>query len=74
MAVQTSLFNTSLSIRYKEGLDERGNDIVKSKKFSNVKVTAVSQDLFDVAQAFSPLLKYPVVDVLKTDESFILSM
>jgi hypothetical protein len=74
MAVQTSLFNTSLSIRYKEGIDERGNDIVKAKKFSNVKVTAVSQDLFDVAQAFSPLLRYPVVDVLKTDESFILSM
>lgn len=74
MAVQTTLVNTSLSIRYKDGIDSAGRDVIKAKKFSNVKVTAASQDLFDVAEAFSPLLRYPVVDVLKTDDSLILSM
>jgi hypothetical protein len=56
MAVQTTLVNTGLSLRYKTGIDQNGKDIIKAKKFSNVKVTAVNQNLYDVAAAFSPLM------------------
>ena len=73
MAVQTTLVNTGLSLRYKTGIDQNGKDIIKAKKFSNVKVTAVNQNLFDVATAFSPLMRYPALDVLRTDDSAIMN-
>lgn len=73
MAVETTLIKSGLSMRYKEGIDERGNDINKIKKFSNIKVTAVNANLHDVAAAFSPLMKYPTLEVMRTDESVIIS-
>ena len=73
MAIKTTLVNTGLSLRYKTGIDQNGKDIIKAKKFSNVKVTAVNQNLHDVATAFSPLMRYPYFDVLRTDDSSIIN-
>jgi len=73
MAVQSTLVKSGLSLRYKAGIDANGKDINKVKKFSNVKVTAVNQNLFDVATAFSPLMKYPTLDVLRTDDSKLIN-
>ena len=73
MAVQSTLVKSGLSLRYKAGIDANGKDINKVKKFSNVKVTAINQNLFDVATAFSPLMKYPTLEVLRTDDSAIVN-
>ena len=73
MAVQTTLVNSGLSLRYKTGIDQNGKDIIKAKKFSNVKVTAVNQNLYDVATAFSPLMRYPTLDILRTDDSALMN-
>jgi predicted histidine transporter YuiF (NhaC family) len=73
MAAQTTLVGTSLSLKYKAGVDQAGKDINKVKKFSNVKVTVVNQNLLDVATAFIPLMSYPILDVLRTDESSIVN-
>jgi hypothetical protein len=73
MAAQTTLIGTSLSLKYKAGVDQSGKDMFKVKKFSNVKVTAVNQNLLDVAAAFIPLMKYPTLEVLRTDESSIVN-
>ena len=73
MAVQTTLIGTSLSLKYKAGVDQSGKDMFKVKKFSNVKVTAVNQNLLDVATAFIPLMKYPILEVLRTDDSSIVN-
>jgi len=73
MAVQTTLVKSGLNLRYKAGIDGNGKDIIKVKKFSNVKVTAVNQNLYDVSAAFSPLMKYPTLEILRTDDSEIVS-
>jgi len=73
MAVQSTLVKSGLSLRYKAGVDANGKDINKVKKFSNVKVTAVNQNILDVASAFSPLMKYPTLDVLRTDDSKLIN-
>jgi predicted histidine transporter YuiF (NhaC family) len=73
MAAQTTLVGTSLSLKYKAGIDQSGKDINKVKKFSNVKVTAVNQNLLDVATAFIPLMTYPTLQVLRTDDSSIVN-
>ena len=73
MAVQSTLVKSGLSLRYKAGVDAAGKDINKVKKFSNVKVTAVNQNLFDVAAAFSPLMKYPTLEILRTDDNKLMN-
>lgn len=71
MAVESTIAKSALTLRYKEGVDQSGKDIIKAKKFSNVKVTAAAQNIFDTAAAFAPLMKYPVMEVVKTDDSIL---
>jgi hypothetical protein len=49
MAVVSVPVNTAMSIRYMAGIDLQGNDIIKAKRFSNIKVTAASEDMLSIA-------------------------
>jgi len=69
MAVQSTQIKSALSLRYKEGIDARGKDIIKTKKFSNIKLIADNQGLYDVAAALTPLMKYPIVEVLRSNDN-----
>jgi hypothetical protein len=71
MAVQSTLLKSSLTLKYKEGVDVNGSDIIRSKKFSNVKVTATAQDVYDTAAVFGPLMKYPVLEMLRSDDNLL---
>ena len=71
MAVQSTLLKSSLTLKYKEGVDVNGSDIIRSKKFSNVKVTATAQEIFDTAATFGPLMKYPVLETLRSDDNLL---
>jgi hypothetical protein len=73
MAVQSIHAKSALTLRFKEGVDEKGKDIIKSKKFSNVKTDAADQSIADTASALSPLMKYPVLDVVRTDDSVLIN-
>ena len=69
MAVESTLAKSALSLKYKEGVDTNGKDIMRTKKFSNIKVTAADQDIFDISDAFTSLMIYPVSEVLRSDDS-----
>jgi hypothetical protein len=69
MAVKSTLIDSALTLKYKEGIDSNGDDIIKSKKFSNVKVTATDENVYAVAAAFSPLMKYPVIKSVRTNDN-----
>jgi len=69
MAVQSTQIKSALTLKYKNGVDANGKDIIKSKKFSNIKLAANDQGLYDVAAALSPLMKYPIVDILRSNDS-----
>ena len=73
MAVISSLANTSLAIRYKDGVDSTGKDVIKAKKYSNVKVNAVNQDIYDTAAALSSLMRYPNAEVLRSDDTVLIN-
>jgi hypothetical protein len=73
MALVSNLANTTLSIRYKEGVDSTGKDIIKSKKFTNVKTAALDQDIYDTAAALTPLMRYPVADILRSNDSVLIN-
>lgn len=74
MAVQASVIKSALSLKYKEGVDEGGKDIFKTKKFSNVKTSAADEDIYAVAATFEPLMKYPVAEILRTDDSMLVNL
>lgn len=73
MALNSVLAQTSMTLRYKDGIDLTGKDIVKSKKFSNIKVTANNQSIFDTAEALAPLLNYELIDILRSDDSILVN-
>jgi hypothetical protein len=74
MAVQSSVVKSALTLKYKEGVDLSGNDIIKAKKFSNVKTDAVDADIYALAVALSPLMKYPVMDIVRSDENILINL
>jgi hypothetical protein len=73
MAVESTLYNSALTIKYKEGVDSTGKDIIKAKKYSNVKVSAIAQEIYDTAQALGPLMKYPINEILRSDDSTLVN-
>ena len=74
MAVQSTLLKSALTIKYKEGVDTNGQDIIKTKKFSNVKVTAGDQNIYDVSAAFGPLMKYPILETQRSNDNILINI
>jgi len=68
MAVQSTQIKSSLVVRYKDGIDASGKDVVKTKRFSNIKLTADNQGLYDVATAIAPLMKYGIAEILRSND------
>jgi hypothetical protein len=73
MAVDSTQIKSSLTIKYKDGVDSNGKDILKTKKYSNIKLTAADQNLLDVATAFNPLMKYPIQEVVRSNDSVLVN-
>lgn len=59
------LSSLSLVIKYKAGLDKKGNDVFKRLVFSNVANTATDDDLSVVGHAIGELLDTQVYSILK---------
>lgn len=73
MAASSTLLETSVVLSYKDGLDEQGKEIVKRQSFSNVKITAPIQDIYDVAKEIEKLLGKTLDEIVKQDESSIIN-
>lgn len=74
MPVQSSVVKSALTLKYKEGVDESGKDIIKAKKFANVKTNALDADIHSVANIFTPLMKYPVIEIVRNDDSVLINL
>jgi len=73
MAVVSTPVSSALSIKFKAGIDSTGKDIIKAKKFSNVKVTAAPDKLLEIGTALGSLLKNEFVSVGRTDDSVLVN-
>ena len=70
MAVTTMNNPSSLRVKLDAGLnDSTGNTIVKSKTYSNIKPEATSQAIYDVATALEGLQEFPVLEVVRIDNT-----
>ena len=71
MAATATKLQTTLIVKYKDGVDAKGKEIIKKQSFSKVKVTATEQDLFDVSVEISKLLGKTLDEVVREDQSGI---
>lgn len=71
MAVDKIPSGAALRMQFQVGLDENGDPKYRTKSLSNVKTTAIDQDIFDVAQALVPLQDYTLITVLRVDTAVL---
>ena len=71
MAAKATKLQTTLLIKYKEGVDAKGKEIIKNMRFSKVKTTAAEQDILDVALQIEKLLGVTLNEVIREDQSGI---
>lgn len=69
MAVTSTKTQSAFVMKIKEGVDLNGKDIVKSQRFSKIKVNALDDHIFEVSNVLETLLKYPVVGVVREDDN-----
>lgn len=69
MAVVSTPVESVLVAQYQTGVSGTGSPITRQKSFAGIKSTAVSQDIYDAAEAFFNLLQYPLISVRRDDRS-----
>jgi len=65
MTASSVKLNSALILKLKIGVDTKGNDLYKNITLKKVKASAPDQDVFDVAQAITFILRAPLESVLR---------
>lgn len=73
MAATTTKLSSTLVIKYKDGVDKNGKEIIKKQRFAKIKTTATEQALFDTAVEIGKLLGKTLDEVLREDQSGIMN-
>lgn len=73
MAVVSTKTQSSVIIRYKTGVDAKGNDVFDSQRLSKINTASPDQDIYDVAEAMASLINYPVTQIIRDDQNSIIS-
>ena len=68
MAIESTKVASALKLTMKTGVDINGKDTLVTKTLSNLKVTAVDEDIFAVGEAISNIKTYPLVSLSKEDQ------
>jgi len=68
MAVVSTKVASALKLTMKVGVDTSGKDKFATKTLSNLKVTAVDEDIFAVGEAISNIKAYPLFGIDREDQ------
>lgn len=71
MAATATKLSSSLIIKYIDGVDPKGKEIVKKQSFSKIKTSAAEQDLFDIAKEIEKLIGKTLDEVIREDQNSI---
>jgi hypothetical protein len=72
VAVEARPLNSTLQLTYDMGTDQE-KALSRRRSYSNVKVDAADQDVFDVAAAISGLQTYPMSQIQVTDRKHLVN-
>lgn len=68
MAVVSTRVASALKLTMKVGVDISGKDKLATKRLSNLKVTAVDEDIFAVGEAIANMKAYPLIGLDREDQ------
>ena len=71
MPVTTDFLGNKIQIRSNSGMVE-GKEVIKSKTYSNLKETAVDDDIYAVAQALAGLQTPTMEEVIKIESTLLI--
>lgn len=71
VAAQSTKMQTALVLKYKDGVDGEGKDIIKSQKFSNVKTSATDDQIYGTALEVQKLTGKDMDEIVKIDQNSI---
>ncbi len=71
MAAKASKLESAMTLKYKDGLDKNGKEIIKKQNFSKIKTEALEQDILDVAKEIEKLLGKTLDELIRVDQSGI---
>jgi hypothetical protein len=70
---QATLIDSNLRLVFEVGVDEKGEPIIKSKMYSNLKQEATTNQIFQAAQAIGALSQAPLYTVERSDRFDIMA-
>ena len=73
MAVVKTPQDSRIGIMVANGVSSTGANLFKTLRFSNVKPTAIDQDVYDVAVSLAGLMASSLVEIIRTDEADLTS-
>lgn len=65
MAVSSILVDTAVVVKYKVGVDTKGNEVFRNQKASDLNLLATEETLLDLGDIIGNFVSYPVIDVTK---------
>ncbi|HAZ05793.1 DUF1659 domain-containing protein [Acetobacterium wieringae] len=71
MPVTTDFISNKLQVRSNHGVVD-GKEVIKSKTYSNLKETAVDDDIYAVAEALASLQVPTMEEVLKVETTLLI--
>ena len=74
MAVESRIANSKLQLKYNYGVDDKGENIIKSKTYANLSQEATDQVIYEVATAMSALQANPLQEVHKVQDVMLIEL
>ena len=71
MAVSETQNPSALKIKFDCGLDDYGKSVIKSRTYSNLKPSASTQDVLDVARSLIDLQVHDELEIIKQDNTIL---
>ena len=66
------LLDTTMVMKYKIGVDTKGNDVYKTQRASELNLLATDENLLDLSEIVESIIEYPISLVTK-QETHLLS-
>lgn len=73
MTVKSTKTQSTLVIKFKAGVNTNGEDVIKSQRFSKIKVTGTDEDVFALGTALGGLLENDIAGIVREDQNTIVN-
>lgn len=74
MAVDANVVSSRMQLKLKTGVNESGKDIIRTKTYSNVKVSTENQSIYGVANQLAGLQNYPLEEIHRVDDVLLINL